>query len=287
MIGAGSVLIPPTRKSSLLELRRSLRETVGVIDAGVLRELRDELREHYLQIRELVLDPPPPVMLNTDGDPMELHEITYEVESADAAFRALSSLAVGEDEDGLMSDARLDAAGRVEEVEFPWLKRGNAMHEAWDNTILGHVHITGRRMIVEVNSARRARKIQAEIKKRLRGRAVRLETKVRSIEAAMRDQDAAKASSATRRRLREQRELQERPEIQEAIRAMLEAHWRSWPERPIPALGGKTPLEAVKDAEGREMVEALLIEAERRDQGQGSVPVDLTPVRRSLGLAGS
>ncbi len=91
MIGAGSMIIPPTRKSSLLQLRRSLRETVGAIDAGVLREIRDELREHYLQIRELVLNPPPPVMLNTDGDPMEFHEITYEVESTDAAFRTLSS----------------------------------------------------------------------------------------------------------------------------------------------------------------------------------------------------
>jgi hypothetical protein len=31
-----------------------------------------------------------------------------------------------------------------------------------------------------------------------------------------------------------------------------------WPSIKLPALGGKTPLQAVKNSDGREMVEALL-----------------------------
>jgi hypothetical protein len=37
----------------------------------------------------------------------------------------------------------------------------------------------------------------------------------------------------------------------------------------IPALGDRTPLEAVKDADGREMVKALPDEMERREQHLG------------------
>jgi hypothetical protein len=46
---------------------------------------------------------------------------------------------------------------------------------------------------------------------------------------------------------------------------MLEAHWRDWVEMTLPALGGQTPMEAVQDADGREMVIALLDDMERRE----------------------
>ena len=53
------------------------------------------------------------------------------------------------------------------------------------------------------------------------------------------------------------------PEVREQISEILAQHWENWINDKIPALGGKTPKQAVKSADGREAVEALLKEAER------------------------
>ena len=64
----------------------------------------------------------------------------------------------------------------------------------------------------------------------------------------------------------------------------MERHWESWIDEKIPALGGKTPRQAVRDRDGREMVEALLLDAERMDRKRGVPPVDYNGIRARLGL---
>jgi hypothetical protein len=69
---------------------------------------------------------------------------------------------------------------------------------------------------------------------------------------------------------------------------MLSAHWENWVDVKIPALGHKTPRQAVKTPDGREAVEALLVDAEMhldsqehlRDAGAAGI----ADVRRRLGL---
>jgi Protein of unknown function (DUF2384) len=58
-----------------------------------------------------------------------------------------------------------------------------------------------------------------------------------------------------------------RPEVQEHLKAMLAAHYEDWEKKELPALGNQTPLEAVQTPGGRERVEALLVEIERRSAG--------------------
>ena len=54
------------------------------------------------------------------------------------------------------------------------------------------------------------------------------------------------------------------PELEaEMVHNMLEKHYRAWPDDEIPALGGMTPREAVKDPEGRERVIELLRDFEQ------------------------
>ncbi|HEJ83288.1 MAG TPA: DUF2384 domain-containing protein, partial [Desulfobacteraceae bacterium] len=62
----------------------------------------------------------------------------------------------------------------------------------------------------------------------------------------------------------------------------------SWVDQYIPALGGKSPRKAVKTADGREAVEALLKDAERA-RGQDPFTAELNRkgtqrVREMLGL---
>ena len=57
--------------------------------------------------------------------------------------------------------------------------------------------------------------------------------------------------------------LAEHPEVQACVQQMMAQHFERWVTKNIPALNGQTPLEAVRDPDGREKVMALVIEAER------------------------
>ena len=87
----------------------------------------------------------------------------------------------------------------------------------------------------------------------------------------------------------ERERLAERPEVHEKISEMMAAHWEHWVDQPLPILGNRTPIDAVKDPDGREVVESLVIQAER-DGRSLATPMDEDVFRRlreRLGLAGS
>jgi hypothetical protein len=78
------------------------------------------------------------------------------------------------------------------------------------------------------------------------------------------------------------------PEIErELILKVKAAHYAAWPDEPVPALGGKTPREAVRSETGRRAVEDLLRDfenTEERLRQSGSPAFDFTPLRKQLGL---
>jgi len=45
---------------------------------------------------------------------------------------------------------------------------------------------------------------------------------------------------------------------------MMAAHWEYWVDQPIPILGNRTPMEAVRNRDGREIVESIVIQAALR-----------------------
>src|SRR5258705_2321861 len=55
----------------------------------------------------------------------------------------------------------------------------------------------------------------------------------------------------------------EHPEVREKISAMMAAHWEHWVDQPIPILGNRTPMEPGKNPDGREIVQSIVIQAER------------------------
>ena len=136
---------------------------------------------------------------------------------------------------------------------------------ALEHTVLGHLRIEGRELVAAVNSHHRAKRIRAEIERRfthhVRYKATHMQS-MRSIQSA---------SQRTPRRQDEDEltGVNVPPEVQQHVEQMLDAHWRNWVHMAIPALGDRTPLEAVQEAEGREMVRALLDDMERREQHLG------------------
>jgi hypothetical protein len=226
----------------------------------------------------------PPLLHNTDGDPLEFHTVTFKIKSAEAAFSALASLAWGHSSEDLLQDAEFGKDGKVRRVEIPWAKKGNKIIASWNNTILGHIRIEDDLLIADVNSQRRAGRLHSEIKKRLGAAAVHQSTVARPIEESMADaKNRRSVQSGDDDDINEMFSLN--PEMKKQAQAVMQKQVEAWVHQKIPALGGRTPLQAVRDSDGREMVEALLLGWERsvKDLPGGLVP-DLNAVRRLLNL---
>lgn len=284
MVGTGSVGLGIRARSTLLPMRKHLRERHGAITPALLGRMEDDLRAVYFDERELALDPPMPVMTNTDGDLIEYHTIDYEIDDPERAFQALHALAVGRSESEIRSEAVTGRDGRIKKVKFSWLKRGNRVHKGWETTILGAIRINGKKLTAEVNSAKRARKIRSEIDRRLGPEARHQRTEARSIESAMKKHRHRPAEEREREE-RERERLMQNPDVIAQLRKLTEASYEDWPDSPLPALGGQTPREALDDPEGREMVEALLTDFERADARRPeALRYDFSTLRRRLGL---
>lgn len=75
-------------------------------------------------------------------------------------------------------------------------------------------------------------------------------------------------------------------EARKRAQEFLQRQTEAWVHQKIPALGGRTPMQAVKDPDGKEIVEALLVEFERRsDEGfSAAIRPDIGALRRLLNL---
>jgi len=284
---AAPLLMPPNSKAEIIALRKQLRKKAAKQNRDLatddLLRYADEIRETYLDIRDSLYAPP--LLRNTDEEPLVFHTIKFQIESAEAALDALAPLAWGREKEDLLEDAEFDGNGKLRKVRFDWLTKGNRKMPSWDNTILGNISISGRTLVVEVNSENRAVRLRAEIDKRLGSSAVHKSTAIKAVEELLANPPKRKASE--KKFEEEKAEILRDPEVrehlQESLRKMLEA----WVHQKIPALGNRTPAQAVQDPDGKEIVEALLLEWERHaDEGRFPCGIrpDVNAVRKLLNL---
>jgi hypothetical protein len=249
------------------------------------------LNDWEIEIRETYLDcdrrlHTPPQLCNTDGDPLEFHKVVYDIDSADTAFEKLASLCVTEAADELRDAAEKAADGSIRRAELSWDRKGHKMSPGMPNTVLGHVVIDGRRLTVEVNSAQRAQAIRGEIERRLdTGARFRID-EITGLDKML----AGEAPGMPEQKSSAEHEaLMQNPEVRSIMGEMVRRHWEGWVDEKLPALGGRTPRKAVKTADGREAVEALLAHAERAegdDAEMGAMNREgIRRVRELLGLA--
>jgi hypothetical protein len=285
------VCIPPRQKAAIVGLRGKLRKKIAKqgrdLTAADLIRYREEIRTAYLDIRDGMRIPPR--LTNTDGDPLILHTLTFRVGSAHAAFEALAPLSRGASKKELLAGAELDDDGTLRSVEIPWLKKGNRMHKEWESTVLGHLRISGRSLVVDVNSEKRAATICKEIERRLGILATHQRTVTQRPEAMV---EKAKRRRTPPRSASEvgSEGLSAEPELSQEMREEVQRQFENWIFQKVPALGGRTPLEAVADADGKEMVESLLLDWERQNEtmsGPGVFHPDINAIRRLLQLTPS
>jgi SEC-C motif/Protein of unknown function (DUF2384) len=281
-------IIPPERKASIVGLRMKLRRKIAKqnrdLSISDLLRFREEIRTVYLNIRDAMRTPPK--LCNTDGDPIVFHTIKFRIGSAQVAFDALSQLACFISKKDLLDGAEFNGDGSLRSVEIPWSKKGNKIHETWDNTILGHLKISGQSLTVEVNSTNRANKILAEIEKRLGMHAVHETTQTTTPEEMLQESKKSKRARPPVKDT-EADDVALDPELTKLVEAQLQEYVEGWVRQKIPALGGRTPLQAVADPDGKEMVESLLVGWERHwDEpgSQGFARPDINAARKLLNL---
>jgi hypothetical protein len=280
--------IPPDRKVEIIKLRAQLRRRIKKqnreLSAADLTRYTDEIRAVYLDIRDALSKPPK--LQNTDGEPFLSHRIHFNTQSAQSTFDALASLAWGVTRESLLEEAEWSPNGSLRSIEFAWLRKGNKMHPSWESTVLGHLKIFGKTLLVEVNSANRARRIREEIEQRLGSRAIAVGTETESPEQMLKQAKQEKGLRVAEKKVDED-DLMRDPEVRRQIEAQLQKQIEGWVRTKVPALGGRTPLQAVADPDGIEMVEALLQGWERQNEVPGPVGMvrpDINALRRLLNL---
>jgi SEC-C motif len=281
---ASLCFIPPIYKIELIDFRKKLLRGESRFTAATLCDWDLELIERYLDIMDRVLHPQLPKLHNTDGEPLEMHRLVFDIDSPEKVLDALKSLDSGRSEEEIIAATERTARGKFKCVEFNWTKAGNQLHEDWSSTIVGHIEIKGRRLVAEVNSAGRAQEFKTIVEQRLGSEARLRADRIRSVESMLAERNPGGPEHSVREA--ESAALAQHPEVQARVQQMMAEHFERWVTEMIPALNGQTPLEAVRDPDGREKVMALVIEAERgaRRMKPPVDPAALRRVRERLGL---
>jgi hypothetical protein len=280
--------IPPSRKADVFALRKKLRKKIAKqnrdLTADDLIRYADDVRETYLNIRDALYSPP--LLCNTDGDPIVYHTLTYHLESAEAALDGLAPLAMARSKEDLMYGAEFDDEGNFISLTFDWLKKGNRKFSSWNNTILGSITISGDSLVAEVNSDKRAARFRAEIEKRLGSRAT-LENAIRESAEEMLGSSRRKKNAYAKVDEVFPDDILRDPDVRQRAEESIQKLVQDWVHQKIPVLGNRTPMQAVRDPEGKEIVESLLLEWERRAEDgffSSNIQPDFQAVRKLLDL---
>ena len=193
---------------------------------------------------------------NTDGEEFLLSEAVYKMVDETAAIEALR--------------------------ECPEFQEDEPDHFVWLNmkkTVLGNLRIRRNELVLECNSKERL-----ERGKLLLSSAGQSLRHLRDEFTTQKELKSRAAAAPERRSLKEEipKEVSD-----EAIANFMEEHYRTWPDIALPALGGKTPRDAVRTAKGRGKVIDILKDIENgedRKKQAGEPFYDVARLRAELGL---
>jgi len=221
--------------------------------------LRANSHRLRLQVFELVDKRPLPKIVSAEGDPLVFSKAVYEVLD-EAALQA-----------GLQQSEVIE---ETEAGHFVWLETPGT-----GSRILGSLHLQGNRLTLECSSRQRLERGQPMIES-LAGAALRrLGSSFTGVESALRE---ARSSPAHKPGPAIPPEVE-----QQIVGKFLEDHYRNWPDQPLPALGGKTPREAMRTRQGRQRVIDLLKHLENsedRNRRAGKPSYDFSKVKAALGI---
>jgi hypothetical protein len=281
-IGTAPHIIPSQCHIELLDFRKELEKEYGKpLTPELLREEGDDLRLYYFDLMDEIFNKPMPVLHNTDGDLFECCIVHFKLSiSPNDALYKLLPLTLSDNPKEFLEKAKKDKNGQLKQIKFPWLKLGNNKHQQWDNTLMGNITIIPGKITVEVNSKARAEAILNLINNYLGDDVSYQKTKVESVEKKLLTAKSSKEKKS------EKIDINDSPEAQAFFKEYTEKHWNNWLNESIPILGGLTPYQAAKTTDGREKLEALLLDFDRRNERSqhNLLSPNVNELRKKLGL---
>jgi hypothetical protein len=284
-IGMAPYTVPAAYHLQLVDYKHHLVKSNKrkALTGESLREVYHyEMLDYFFWMLKDAYNSPLPSLENTDGDPLQFCKSYFKITlTPEETLKHLLPLALSKNPKEFLEDAKRDKNGRIKRIELPWLKKGNKRHRDWSNTILGHLVIEQGKLILETNSERRAERGKKLLIKSLSDAIVFQKMLIEA--PAQKLKSPSKSPDLTS----EHNKLLELPEVQEQLKNLAKAHWENWLDTPIPALGNKTPRAAAKTKNGKEKLEALLLEYERHDTEKKNnlFKADITDLKTKLGLA--
>lgn len=262
----------PFRAEAVDFLFAGLRDALKLKKRDALQLSRDQLMGCapiftvawlFIEI-DCALTPAQPQFSNSDGDDVLFHDLRFPLASG------VTQKAVAERLDrvkGFFPDGP---------KSWDWLstRKGRGGKAGGGITldtqmegaiVLGSLELKGKTLIVTVNSAERAAKVETLINAAAGGLLKSPLTTIRTVDQMQAEERHAGPGEA---------EDEIPPEIaRELVRDHLDKHYRETLDAPIPALGGKSPRQAVRTAAGREKVIAWLKTLENHSAGHGEGPI--------------
>lgn len=253
------ILIPPIHKGYFVKIRKLLRKLYKHPNREALQESCSDFVAIYLSFYNASLNPRPPTMANTDGDVLEPQTLVFEIDCPEKTFAGLHHLNTQETKEQILKHGETDSEGKLKRIEFPWLGLGKNSKQNGP-IVKGQIFLNRSEMMVHVNSERRAKTFLSTVKK-LKLSGVRFKMKTlepvdQYLKKGARGSKAEKIGATLNDPL-------ESPEILDHITKLNQKHWDNWVNMKVPALGNKTPIHAAKTKNGRELLEALLVQFER------------------------
>jgi hypothetical protein len=262
-LDGGNYLFGTDLKADLVSLlrraERAFRKKRPDLSDDVFWRLTPPLIHEFWLDR--VVHRPPPTIVTAEGDLLELGKVVFDVRD-EARLRA----ALDAHPDLLPGDG-----------DWAWVEETGTFTRT-----LGGLRIEGRRLILEVTSRRRGRDGRRLVLEAAGAAVAHRSTRYETVERALARREEVNTDDAAGRPAEPMPE-----EATQIVAELKDAHYRTWPDTPLPALGGRTPRHAARLKTIRPKLVDLLAameNAEARSARPGSPPYDFGWLWRELGL---
>jgi len=285
-VGMAPITIPPRFQGHPFYFKKELMEQNNnhpLTTATLRTDFAIELVDCFFEIMKSAYSKELPTLLNTDGEPILFSKSYFQLDMSPLkAFNQLLPLTLSEDTEVWLQDAVHDKEGQITRIKFHWIKKGNKKHNNWDNTLMGDITIDRNKLILETNSEQRTeqgkRLLSQYLDKAVHFKQALIETPEQKLKSSSEKPQAGPMLPNPPKTAEEQAQL----------KAMAKAHWDNWFEQSIPLLDNRTPREAAQSEEGKEQLEALLLQYERfdldRSEATHFLRADIAYLKKELAL---
>ncbi len=255
MCGMHPFALDPIEGAAVIESVRKLLRRKTAVTPDRLRDPKVAWRMLFGWSDAIERRSTPPRLQNKDGDPILL---TVDRWKFDRARSGEVRARLG----------KIPGASPADDDTFDFIDA--------NDVLTGHVEITHHNLNASTNSIARADALRAQIESACEGL---LRSHIRSHQDPLAQWDEMSSSPSAP-------PPPSSPEIDSVISEMKERHYTEWLTKPLPALNGKTPLEAARTKSGRAQLEALVKNIEMIESHMpAGERYDVRKLREALGLS--